>query len=463
VGFGGRVWAVWAVVAVCVAAGPAAAQYPGQVTDKDKNAASMRSVAVLEYTGDMTHPTASRLVPISLYDGEQIQDAGIYLARPQPLALDPETEYELQKDGKNIGFFDLSEAVNQQDSWIGEGSFKALPKAPTAAELAEAAAKQKVDMDDADSDTPVLHRKHHDDEQSGGSGSSAADPDRPTLHKSGDSGSDSGSSNAPAPDPDRPRLHADDDSAKSKDSDQPKAQKNPDNEVASVESLPNVSDPDRPRLMRGIPAGSGPVVKPILVGMPPEFSQAVAISDTRAIKDHSWDFTWANPADEGKMKADLENIARKELGLDQPAPAPKPKRTAASVHRKTTPPEPAPLLDEQFRVFELQYDAGATLVFSAHTAGTGAAQKFVTLVAQPDLYGDVVVLLKNTTDGAHLDVNPRMRLVDAVDALDDNRGELLFELRGQTQRQFALYRVLRGQATKIYTSGMSYWGTTAVN
>ena len=114
----------------------------------------------------------------------------------------------------------------------------------------------------------------------------------------------------------------------------------------------------------------------------------------------------------------------------QPAPAPTKAQTQrTSVHRKTTPPPPppAPLLDEEFRVFELQYGAGATLVLSAHTAGTGAQQKFVTLVAQPDLYGGVVVLLKNVTDGAHLDVTPRMRLIDAVDALADNRGELLFE------------------------------------
>ncbi len=45
-----------------------------------------------------------------------------------------------------------------------------------------------------------------------------------------------------------------------------------------------------------------------------------------------------------------------------------------------------------------------------------------------------------------------MRLVDAVDAKADNRGELLFELRGATQRQFALYRVLRGDATRIFLS-----------
>jgi hypothetical protein len=112
------------------------------------------------------------------------------------------------------------------------------------------------------------------------------------------------------------------------------------------------------------------------------------------------------------------------------------------------------LQGEEFKVFELAYGSGATMVLSAHTEGTGAEQKFVTLVAQPDLYGNIVVLLKNVTDGAHLDDNPRMRLIDAVDALADNRGELLFELRGATQRQFALYRVLRGQADKIFVSGI---------
>jgi hypothetical protein len=47
--------------------------------------------------------------------------------------------------------------------------------------------------------------------------------------------------------------------------------------------------------------------------------------------------------------------------------------------------------------------------------------------------------------------------VDAVDAMADNRGELLFELRGATERQFALYRVLRGQAEKLFvTNGGSF-------
>ena len=98
------------------------------------------------------------------------------------------------------------------------------------------------------------------------------------------------------------------------------------------------------------------------------------------------------------------------------------------------------------------------MVLTAHTDASPAEQKFVTIIAQPDLYGNVLVLLKHVTDAAHLDENPRMRLVDAVDALADNRGELLFELRGKTQRQFALYRVLRGTAEKIFVTGGGEFG-----
>jgi hypothetical protein len=157
-------------------------------------------------------------------------------------------------------------------------------------------------------------------------------------------------------------------------------------------------------------------------------------------------------------------MARDALGLNPPPAKPAPKRaaTAKKSTRPAPPPSPpAPLAGEQFRVFELAYGSGATLVLSAHTDGALAQQKFVTLVAQPDLYGNVLMLLKNVTDGAHLDEKPRMRLVDAVDAMADNRGELLFELRGASQRQFALYRVLRGRAEKLFVTGGGEFGTVS--
>jgi hypothetical protein len=158
------------------------------------------------------------------------------------------------------------------------------------------------------------------------------------------------------------------------------------------------------------------------------------------------------------MKASLEETARGLLGLNPPDPpqASAPSKTASRRKVKPKvlpePPPPASLIDENFRVFELAYDSSATLVLTARTDAPLAEQKFVALIAQPDLYGNLKVLLKVVASGAHLDDTPRMRLIDAVDALADNRGELLFELRGATQRQFVLYRILRGQAEKLFIS-----------
>jgi hypothetical protein len=504
-----------------MAALPTCAQYPGQVTKSSKDSPELRAISVLEWTGDAGKPKTSRLVPVAVLDGGQLQDGGIYLARPQPLALAGEVEYELQQDGKPIGLFDIRNSGQEQGAWVGYGSWKPMPVArpkPSARELA----RTQID-DDAQSDQPVLHRKHHADEPSGGTGSgggsgpsagnrsgssgqsqasdSEADPDRPTLHKKADSGgaadassspgtSTAGSSKPPADasssqadDPDRPTLHkrsSSGDSAGSEsgtasdtsnDPDRPtlhKSKKKQAEDVGQRDSQLGATDPDRPTLKRGKSGGGNLDVVPTLMGLPADMQQAVAVSDAKSRPAHAWDYAWSNPDDEAAMRSALEEIARTALGLNVPSSKAVPKRTttqktARKSAKSAIPTEPAPLEGEHFQVFELAYGSGATLVLTAHTDGSAGQQKFVTLIAQPDLYGNVLVLLKSVTDGAHLDETPRMRLVDAVDAMADNRGELLFELRGATQRQFALYRVLRGQAEKMFVSGGGEFGTEAKN
>jgi hypothetical protein len=493
------------------------AQYPGQVAKSAKDSPTLRSIAVLEWTGEAGKPKASRIVPVTVLDGGQLQDGGIYLARPQPLAVSGGVEYELQQNGKAVGLFDVQNAGQVQGSWVGFGSWKPLPVVKPKASMQELA---KIDTQDAESDRPTLHRKKHADDGKDGkpdssdSGSAepagADDPDRPKLHKKDSSGSDnagsgsasdadrptlhkktgddSSASSQQADDPDRPTLHkktgdnAGDTSAAGSattettdDPDRPKLKKGkkakPAEDIGHAESLPDVTDPDRPKLKRGKATGDSLEVAPSLMGMPADLQQAVAVSDAKSRPEHPWSYSWANAEDEAKMKSALEDIARDALGLKAP-PAPKPvarrgtTRTAAT--RKTAKPvapvpapEPPPLEAEEFRVFELAYGSGATMVLTAHTSGPQAQQKFVTLVAQPDLYGNVLVLLKNVTDGAHLDEKPRMRLVDAVDVMADNRGELLFELRGDTQRQFAVYRVLRGQAEKLFAGGGGEYGVAS--
>jgi hypothetical protein len=113
------------------------------------------------------------------------------------------------------------------------------------------------------------------------------------------------------------------------------------------------------------------------------------------------------------------------------------------------------LLDEQLSGYTLSYGGAATFVYHAHTDGLGPTLRFVTLVAQVNIQGEPEIALKNVTDAAHLDRTPRMRLVDAVDAEASNRASLLFELRAQNSRQFALYRVIGGQPTQTFITGMT--------
>ncbi len=529
-----RLWITASMLAA--AALPVAAQYPGQISKPDKNAPTLRAVAVLEWTGDPDHPKASRLIPVSVFDGKELEDAGVYMAHPEPIALEGEVEYQLLRDGKPVGLFDVENSGREQGSWVGFGKWKPLPHPkPAPVQIV------KVDEDDAQSDTPVLHRKHSSsgsrfrfgsgaDSQSG-AGGPPPDPDRPTLHKSpdaasgdssagstgtsgGNSNSDAGTSNSSATqpsDPDRPTLHkggdasngsggdssasnagagSNSDSGAAPDPDRPtlqrganssstgksannsgqqKQKKKNEEDEAYVSDVATASDPERPHLFRGKSEGFAAPVVPSLMGMPSDMEQQVAVSDVKNRPVHAWDYAWANADDEAKMKLAMEDLARTALGLNPPpAPAAKPKPAGQAVSTRRAvkplaPPPPVPLLDEQFRVFELAYGSGATMVLSAHTDPAKGAVKFVTLVAQPDLYGNVAVLMKNVTDVSHLDIRPRLRLVDAVDAIADNRGELLFELRGATQRQFALYRVLRGQATRIFVSGADAIGNPSGN
>ena len=97
-----------AAVALPLAVVPMAAQMhkvaaPEQVT---------RAVGVYEYVGDPLHPRAARFIPVSLFIGGHFEDAGVYLARPIPFAIQSGFRYELQKSGTQQDFLDLIVARN---------------------------------------------------------------------------------------------------------------------------------------------------------------------------------------------------------------------------------------------------------------------------------------------------------------------------------------------------------------
>ena len=466
---GRRVLARWTAVLGLLAGSAAVAQYPGHVTKPDKPAPVLRAVSVLEWTGEAGKPSASRLVPVTVYDGEQLNDGNIYLTEPEPMALANGVEYELQEQGKPVGYFDVFGAGEHDGSWRGFGTWKPLTaKAERVAKAAVNTSSLYAGGAGADDEHPVLKRKHPKDTdgdsgpavksapadgQAGAGTNEPVDPERPTLHRKSSSGSAGDSSTQSAGgtgdvDPERPTLH--------------RSRRTAPDEAGMAETSVAEPDPDRPRLKRGKPADLGASEAPKLEGLPPTLEQAVAVSDGASRAEHPWRYSWADPADEEKMKSALEAMARKELGLDASAPAKTVRKGGKRAAAKPVEAAiPVDLADESFRVFELAYGSPATMVLSAATpvsreeAGDGvkaAPRKYVTLIAQPDLYGGVLVLTKSVTDARHLDETPQMRLVDAVDAMGDNRAELLFELRGDGQRQFALYRVLRGSAEQMFAT-----------
>jgi hypothetical protein len=452
-------WVIAGLAAAWVA--PASAQYPGHVDDQKQQAgAHLRATAVLEYTGDLKQIKESRLVPIAIWDGAQYQPGGLYLAQPAPLAVLSGTQYELEAAGKPQGFFNVRDSEDLAGLWVGVGSFEAppspKPKAPPSR------SNHVYEVGAVDPDKPHFAHRPKDESENGsdaGSGASAGsgngsaagaqsappvDPDRPTLHPraggsdAGGAGAGSAGSNQPDADADRPTFHRQSNGSGQMQADQPAV------------------DPDRPRLEYKAPQEQAKLAKPdALFGLPPDMNQMAGVSDNRNGDTLSWTFSWANADDANKMKSALEEIAQKAIAPAAPPATPAPSKTAAAAgaHRKLHQPPPPPLpalTDEDFRVYSLSFGGGATMVLTARSTATPA--KYVTIVAEPDFYGNPKVLLQQVTSDASLDVSPRYRLVDAVDTAGNGRADLIFELRGQTYRQFAIYRIAGGTATQVFTT-----------
>jgi len=423
------------------------AQYPGHIDTKVKAGPVLRSIAVLEWTGQAGKPSASRLIPVSVFEDGQYQDGGLYLARPEPLALEHGTEYQLMQSGKPQGLFDVAMAQQIRGDWFGYGAWKPLP--PPAPFHKLKPAKIDADVDDDGGDRKPHFRKASPDAGTSGSvgaGTPPDDPDRPTLRKRP-------ASPATAPDPDTSTAATN----------------------GSMETATAGGDPDRPRLTRGIPKDQ-PKEPEHLEDTPLNLEQMVAVSDAVTRPEHSFVYSWPSPEDATKMQGLLETIAQtaisKSMAPAASKPAAKPstavKKPAANLTpaqkvaaarrarlaaRKAAATQTIKLTDAKFAAFELTYSGGATLVFSARTADEDDKARYVTVIAQPDIYGVPQVLFTQVTSAADLDATPRLRLVDAVDAAADNRGELLFELRGSTTRQFALYRVASGRVDQMIATG----------
>jgi hypothetical protein len=442
----------------------------------------VRAVAVYEWTGDLAKPAASRLIPVSVFIDRTFEDAGVYLARPIPFAIETGTVFELEKAGLDQGSLELAFARHPQmaddapgihvdDGWFGYGVYKPRPAEPVAT------AKKSGPLPVVVSSSDKPHFANKDDaatttrvDRSGAAGAgtttSASAPPRQVdndgvpLKRSIDTDSDSAKD-----DPDRPTL-------KRRSPEERKAAQKKDATASVVGNGDLNDDPDRPNLHRGKPAGRlEDDDLPALHGLPADMHQMVAVSDAKDRPEHDFARPWESPEEQQQVLTAMRTLAMVRVAAYEPAPAPttaakKPATataTAAARHRAAAAaaaPEPtaAPAFDpksEDLKAYTLSYGGAATFVYTAATADA-KVPVLVTVVAQREPDGSLKTALASVTDAAHLDRTPQLRLVDAVDPDASNRASLLFERRGATTRDFALYRVIGAQAEQTIATGPGY-------
>ena len=109
-------------------------------------------------------------------------------------------------------------------------------------------------------------------------------------------------------------------------------------------------------------------------------------------------------------------------------------------------PKNLAIKDYDLRFFDLDFSNSATLVLTAKlpipTAGSRPFVYYATFfVAHLDINGEPVKVFSSVTDTTHLDVFPRLELIDALDADANGRGDLLFRQYSDAGINYGLYRV----------------------
>jgi hypothetical protein len=190
-----------------------------------------------------------------------------------------------------------------------------------------------------------------------------------------------------------------------------------------------------------------------------------AISDAGGPPPHSFAFEWVKGDEEDRRKQ-MMDLAKQQVRAYIAAQAknritPKPAHPAAT-HRAAL---VEPIFENvQMRAYDLWNSNQPIIVFSAdahmpppaagtaHSEVDSETQYSILLVTYPDIYNNLRKLYSGVTDKFHLDVTPRLELVDVVDADGDGRGELLFRETSDAGTGWAIYRATADKLWKMYDS-----------
>jgi hypothetical protein len=354
-----------------------------------KNQGGPRAIAVVTWNGDSPTPAphASVLTPVAILVEGRFYDANLYEAQPEPMTVDSGVVYDVLKNGDPIGTFTVGGVREKDDVWYGTGLFE--PKGAMTVQMTKSG---------------------------------------PKTTRSGQTVAASGKSNSDAPE-DRPRLR--------RGTPPPPEPKSQTDAVLSTIDR----DPERPTLRRHtadeIKSQQSAENAPPAAFVPPETHILPAVSDAGGPVPHSL-IPHYKTGELLQIREDMEKLVRSELGKQRKQPeAPKKTTRQQHPHASTAAPQ-LELTNPKFGVFDVNGNNAPIVIYSATTMLDGA-KKYITVGAWEEIDQSLRKVFSQVTDDAHLDVYPRLEIIDAVDARGNGRGELLFRAFGDQGNRFVLY------------------------
>jgi hypothetical protein len=471
---------------------------PGERKAARKKDAGPRAVGVVQLGAN----GKASLVPIAILVNGKFWDASAYKADPVPMALDSGTVYEGERSGSSLGLFTVGSALHSNNAaaaipWLGTGMWRANGTEPT--EKVAKAEAAPVGIADVDA-PPRLSRETSTATASAPpaasskpASSSTAPP--PASSKPSSSSGDEPprlkkESSAPEPDATKSAPSATSESSKANDPKpgDTKAAGNKPKEHANVPASDSgASETNRPKLRRGkpeesfadedIPGYSPPGAKPSSTANSGKVVEAAAankdvqlipaISDASGPIPKSFAFDWI-PGEEGDRRKQMADLAKDQIRAyvtaRTKANAPATAKRGVPPKRLQAPKPPDPILENmQMVAYDLWNSNQPVLILSAQAhmppPAAGSAlpptedlQYSIVLVAYPDIYHNLHKLFIAITDKYHLDMTPRLDLIDAVDADGDGRGELLFRETSDLGTGWVLYRATADKLWKVFDS-----------
>jgi hypothetical protein len=463
---------------------------PGERKPKSKKDNGPRAVAVLQ----MPANGKASLVPIAILINGKFWDATAYKADPVPMALDYGTIYEAERTGNSLGLFTVGGALRRNSTasglapWIGTGTFR-----PIGAEPEKQPAKANpvpVGIDTSEGPPRLTRDPSAVNKPPDGAAPASKAPPSDSPKPTGTSGSGD----------EPPKLHRPTDPSGSEPSQPPNdgGQKPPgESKPAGVKAAEPKKDQakiptsdsgagevNRPRLRRGKPAESfadedvpgyskpgaapaqGDLAKAGPIATHEDVQAIPAISDAGGPELRSYVFQWLKGEEEDRRKQ-MTDFAREQLRayIAGRAKATLPASTARSSGRAGSAKPKDPVLENVRMVaYDLWVSNQPVIVLSAeghlpppaagtaHSVVEAETQYSVMVVAYPDIYNNLHKLYVGITDKFHLDMTPRLDLIDAVDADGDGRGELLFRQTSDQGSGWIIYRATADKLWKVYDS-----------